>query len=299
MWTSTCRRSRFTTETVRLNNAQRMRQSLGDILLYFLIFFLASGVASVPLILFYDVEVLTSPNPSAHPALLFFYAITQFVGMIVASYVMMVRKEGKAPAKFGVSFLPVELFKGLGVGFMIMTLFSLVMSLSGLIKFQWAGFSSALLVGVIYYLLVALVEEVVFRGYVLFKLAQHFSPRTTLIVSSILFGLAHVFNDHVGAVGLLTISLSGFLMGALTWKNGNLSAAIGLHWAWNFFQGSVFGFAVSGKQETGLFQPVANANTPLSGGAFGAEGSLVLTALVGCWLAYDFFQSRRGKSQFF
>ncbi|MFM8849503.1 MAG: CPBP family intramembrane glutamic endopeptidase, partial [Cytophagales bacterium] len=93
---------------------------------------------------------------------------------------------------------------------------------------------------------------------------------------SLLFGLAHVGNDHFTWFGFASIALSGYLMAVLSLKSGSISPAVGLHWSWNFVQGSILGFAVSGHAEKGVFEVRALANDTLTGGKFGAEGSILV-----------------------
>ena len=98
------------------------------------------------------------------------------------------------------------------------------------------------------------------------------------VLSSLLFGLAHVGNDHFTWFGFASITLSGYLMAVLSLKSGSISPAVGLHWSWNFVQGPILGFAVSGDSEKGVFEVRGLANDVLTGGKFGAEGSVPVAA---------------------
>jgi membrane protease YdiL (CAAX protease family) len=115
---------------------------------------------------------------------------------------------------------------------------------------------------------------------VLANLRDRYSSRNALIVSSILFGLIHLGNNHLTVIGLSTISLSGLLMGIVTINTNTISTAIGLHWSWNFVQGNVFGLSVSGLNESGVFIPHRLTTEIITGGDFGAEGSVVALILV-------------------
>lgn len=169
---------------------------------------------------------------------------------------------------------------GFLIGIVIMFVFAFVTFLAGFIDFKFQGITIDLLWGFIFYFLVAATEEIIFRGYVLANLTDRYSSRSALIVSSILFGVVHLGNDHLTIVGLVTISLSGLLMGMVTLKTKTISTAIGLHWSWNFVQGNVFGLSVSGLNESGVFIPTRQATEVITGGDFGAEGSLIALALV-------------------
>ncbi len=82
-------------------------------------------------------------------------------------------------------------------------------------------------------------EELVFRGYVLQELATRFKNRWIwLSVSTAVFGLLHFDPDRFGPNAWLVVgaaSLLGFVATDLTIRTGNLGAAIGLHFANNFF----------------------------------------------------------------
>ncbi len=81
--------------------------------------------------------------------------------------------------------------------------------------------------------------------------------------------------------------LFGVLDGYMALKSGSISSAVGFHWSWNFVQGPILGFAVSGHTEKGVFQANSMATDVLTGGQFGAEGS-ILVALFTLTLAVYF-----------
>lgn len=154
--------------------------------------------------------------------------------------------------------------------------FALVSYSLSSIEFSFNGIDTGILESLLLYFLVAVGEEITIRGYLLYKLRLRLGDFGALIVTSIVFALLHLGNDHFTWIGFVNISLSGFLMGLLVFKTGSISNAIGIHWAWNFVQGPVFGFGVSGHSETGILSPDANSQPLLTGGEFGAEGSLIL-----------------------
>ena len=64
------------------------------------------------------------------------------------------------------------------------------------------------------------------------------------------------------------------MMVIMALKSGSISSAVGFHWSWNFVQGPILGFAVSGHAEKGVFQANSTVTDVLTGGKFGAEGSI-------------------------
>jgi len=123
----------------------------------------------------------------------------------------------------------------------------------------------------------AVLEELLLRA-VLFRLLEEATGTTiAVIVSAIVFGLLHGLNP--GATPLSTAAIAieaGVLLGLAYALTHNLWLAIGIHMAWNFAEGSLFGAAVSGgTQARSLARSVISGSDWLSGGAFGPEASFV------------------------
>jgi len=125
------------------------------------------------------------------------------------------------------------------------------------------------------------VEELLFRGYILFALAEGTRIWFAVLFSSILFSLAHLENSGFLWTSGLSIALLGALLAAAILRTRSLWMGAGIHLAWNGLQGPVLGVSVSGH----TFPRTVLTSAPrgpeiLSGGTFGIEGSLVATALV-------------------
>jgi membrane protease YdiL (CAAX protease family) len=123
---------------------------------------------------------------------------------------------------------------------------------------------------------VAVTEELVFRGVVHRVLEERAGSVVAIAVSSLVFGLTHLLNGNATLLGTLAIAIEGGAMLAVAYTvTRSLWLPIGLHFAWNFTQGGVFGTAVSGAEsEPGLLRTVLNGPSLLTGGAFGPEASL-------------------------
>ncbi len=131
-------------------------------------------------------------------------------------------------------------------------------------------------------LLVAISEELIFRGLLMLAARKRFGIKGCLAVTSILFSITHGLNPGFSAVAFLNITLVGILFGALYIKSSNLSLPVGLHFGWNLVEGVVFSFPVSGHQFTkGLVEVSTGKAWPLlSGGVFGPEGGLLTTVVL-------------------
>ncbi len=134
--------------------------------------------------------------------------------------------------------------------------------------------------------LVGTYEELVFRGFQMKNIAEglNFGPisgRNALflawIVTSILFGLIHAMNPGATVGTTLKITLAGFFLALPFLLTGELAISIGVHVAWNFFQGNVFGFPVSGLTffRTSIFNTVQGGPELWTGGGFGPEAGLL------------------------
>lgn len=131
-------------------------------------------------------------------------------------------------------------------------------------------------------LLVALAEEAALRGFVLGRMLDVGMNRwLALGISSMLFSLLHLFNPNFAFLPFLNILLAGVMLGVSYIYTRNLWFPVSLHLFWNWLQGSVFGFPVSGNNFGSsllvLHLPEENL---MNGGAFGFEGSLPCTALM-------------------
>ncbi len=171
-----------------------------------------------------------------------------------------------------------------------------------------ARFVPALLPPLIAFLAVGFHEELFSRGYQLQNLAEGLNwrvvgPRGAIVTStaltSALFGLLHAANPNATPVSTFYLVIAGFHLAAGYVLTGELAIPIGQHITWNFFQGNVFGFPVSGSDFTSAtFIRIEQGGPELwTGGAFGPEaGFLGLAAmLVGVLLTALWVRWRYGQ----
>ena len=132
------------------------------------------------------------------------------------------------------------------------------------------------------FLLVGVVEEVVFRGILFRLITDKWNIAVGLTTSSLLFGLAHLGNPGATLWAALAIAIaSGWLFGMAYAYHQTIWVPIGMHWAWNYLEGGVFGCAVSGTplDYLPLITPRISGADILTGGAFGPEASIICVAL--------------------
>jgi uncharacterized protein len=130
-------------------------------------------------------------------------------------------------------------------------------------------------------ILSGVLEEVLIRG-VLFRILEEWlGSWIALALSAVIFGVLHLLNPGATFLNAAAISIeAGVLLAAAYMVTRRLWLCIGTHIAWNFTQGGVFSVAVSGGASKGFFQSTMIGPDWLTGGAFGAEASVV--ALVVC-----------------
>lgn len=144
---------------------------------------------------------------------------------------------------------------------------------------------------------VAYAEELLFRG-ILFRLLEEWlGSAVALLLSSAAFGLVHAGNPDATWTSSLFISLeAGLLLGGAYMLTRSLWFAVGIHWAWNWVQGSLFGIDVSGAQMDGILEGELVGPPLWTGGAFGAEGGWVAVLLgTTAGLLVTWAASRRGQ----
>ncbi|MBO9829797.1 CPBP family intramembrane metalloprotease [Xanthomonas sp. A2111] len=152
----------------------------------------------------------------------------------------------------------------------------------------WGALGKALQAGV--------VEELMLRAILLRLLWRAFGPWLAFALSAALFGLAHLGNPNASVFAALCIAVeAGIMLGAFYVLSGRLWVSIGVHAAWNFTQGYLFGAAVSGTDMgPAIARSTAQAGVPdwLSGGAFGPEASLpgllvcTVVGAIATWVAW-------------
>jgi membrane protease YdiL (CAAX protease family) len=146
------------------------------------------------------------------------------------------------------------------------------------------NFGAAMVYSLVDCICVGIYEELFSRGYQLRNLAEGLNGAlgsrgaviASVLLSSAVFGLLHLLNEHASAFSTFNIFIAGILLAAGYILTGELAIPIGVHITWNFFQGSVFGFPVSGFQHPASIIAVRPIGNPLvTGGDFGPEAGLV------------------------
>lgn len=126
----------------------------------------------------------------------------------------------------------------------------------------------------------AVLEETVFRSFILVQLSRAFSFWPAAAVTAALFGLAHAGNINEAPFGLLMVSLFGLGLAYSFRRSGALWFAIGAHLAYDYAEDFIFGVPDSGSPpQYALFHTALHGPAWLTGGKVGPEASLLLLPL--------------------
>ena len=125
-------------------------------------------------------------------------------------------------------------------------------------------------------------EEVATRGWLLTRIAARTNLPLAIAISSSLFGILHMGNAGVTFLSVLNIILDGVLAGLLFIYTDSIWLVVAQHGTWNYVQGNLLGFQVSGTGADASIFSFTMGDGPdwLTGGEFGAEGSIITTLVL-------------------
>ncbi len=195
-----------------------------------------------------------------------------------------------------------ELAKGLGVGIFLISVVVFLQYITGSIHLTGIHISVATVLNFLLifpcWFIQSGTEELSTRGWVFPVVSRKTNLPIGLATSSILFALLHLGNPSVNGIALVNIALFGLFACLYVLKTDNIWGVSAIHAAWNCFQGTVFGVNVSGitiSYSLMRFEPTT-APVYLSGGDFGAEGSIIASIVlaIGClYLTWDLYRSKK------
>jgi membrane protease YdiL (CAAX protease family) len=197
-----------------------------------------------------------------------------------------------------------DLFVGVAIPLVMMGLIFGIELVSGWLTldgFAWQSDSIFQVIGqtfiaLVIFVLVGWNEELLYRGYVLQNLSEGLNRFWGVLISSIVFGLMHLGNPNSDSKWFVAsgIFLAGVFLAFGYLRTNQLWLPIGLHIGWNFFEGVVFGFPVSGLDTYRLTQTTIQGPPLWTGDAFGPEAGLVLipALVVGMLLIYLYTRKR-------
>ncbi len=239
--------------------------------------------------------VFTSLFDAARGASLFFWGLDIFVTFLVAlalGWACGKLLEGLPLKALGWAYYRGwlrDLILGFLIGAVTLAAAALLMILSGTMSFQLntrdgaGAVGSTLWVSAALFLIGAAAEETLFRGYLLQTFARAKLAWIAIIITSVFFAFAHLANPNTSALALVNTLLAGLWFSAAYLKTRSLWLPFSAHFAWNWFQGTIFGIPVSGISKVTrapVFLAADNGPSWLTGGDYGLEGGIACTVVL-------------------
>lgn len=217
--------------------------------------------------------------------------IIPFASMSLVIFLWVKWREKRSPLTLGLSAeKPFAVYgRGFLIGFAAMAVFYIAALTLGVYKFTDVNLSGlspqiALMAFITLpgWIIQSSSEEILTRGW-LFQATIRKRVLTGVILSSLVFSALHLANDGITWLSMLNLSLYGLFAILYALKDENILGICGFHASWNWAQGNVFGILVSGNSVLGgslLTQSSAFGPDWLTGGAFGAEGSILVSLIL-------------------
>ncbi|MEM7033519.1 MAG: CPBP family intramembrane glutamic endopeptidase [Chloroflexota bacterium] len=138
-------------------------------------------------------------------------------------------------------------------------------------------------------------EEFIFRGWIFPVISARYSLWLGILLSSLLFAVAHSLNPNIGWLAVLNLFLFGVFTALYALNEESIWGVCGIHAVWNWVQGNLLGLEVSGSRpgDVSLFVIKETGADMLTGGAFGPEGGLMVTAVLGIGIIVVFLVAYR------
>jgi len=216
--------------------------------------------------------------------------------MLVTYYILFRYYEGRDITELSFTGLLGESLLGLFSSTLCISLIILILFALGYYKVLSTRNASNLLMLLVLFATLSVTEEVIFRGIIYRITEESLGTNLALIISALLFGLVHLFNEHANAISVISAASGGILAGLLLSMTKRLWLPIFFHAGWNWAQASL-GVAVSGIEELpGFIESRLEGPVLITGGAFGPENSVitVVFVLILSGMAY-FLTLRRGN----
>ena len=260
---------------------------------------LIGSLATVPLFLALRNIPLFSNNKDLLSLLITLFSFV-FISLLVFFRVKVIEKRSFSSIGFNKNNWLKKYSLGFLIGLAMMSIIVLILLPFGYITvdknpIQPVGVSAIASVLVILFgwIIQGATEEIVTRGWLLNVLSTKYNIGVGLLISSTLFGLMHLTNPNVNYIAVINIILVGLFYGLYVIKTNDLWAVCGMHSAWNFAQGNIFGFKVSGLDVSvgSLIDLNLVGSDFVTGGIFGPEAGItatfILLASIGILLFID------------
>ena len=253
-------------------------------------YFLLGIVMSIIFLAKGNIDLLNNINIQGTAEYKFIFYISSCMSnllIIISSIIIWKLFEKKKISSMGITSIKKgykELIVGLGLGAITMSIVAIGIVAIGDVKLvkpiNKPNISIYLLYGLIQFIFVGFVEEILSRGYIMSVLKQTRNKWIILIGPALIFAALHLGNNGIDVLSFINLFLVGVLFAYMFMKSKNIWMPIGYHITWNYFQGYIWGFKVSGTSTNGLYQIENVTNNIINGGAFGPEGGIIVTIII-------------------
>lgn len=245
---------------------------------FIILFFILILAISTVQFMFYDLdaEVQTPLN------FLLVHLSFIFSPILIYLYIVKIEKRSLRSIGFTKRNAISSSLKGLLIGLLIILAIVIIGVLFGQFRYDGIDLSSCLLL-IIYFIgygVQSYGEEIYCRGWALTYFAKRHGILFAIFASNIVFILPHLGNDGFNIMSIVNIFLIGTLFAIIFLKHDNIWICGGIHTAWNFFLGPIFGLNVSGNATYSLLKFTTSSPNIFNGGTFGPESSLIVSFVV-------------------
>jgi membrane protease YdiL (CAAX protease family) len=276
-------------QQVFINPTGRLRS--GWRLLVFLLVFGASlFLIGTALRIVYAVVIQVVPNPRLGNYLEnILFRVTFLAAALIAAFICTRWLEGLPWRAIGLGLHEGwlrDFLIGSAIGIASLALATAIATAGGGLRFTiFSGSLSQVLKTLVFsavlFVIAALAEEALFRGYPLQTMTRAGRASLGILITSVAFAGIHVGNPNFkDGLPLLNLVLAGVWFGVAYLRTRSLWFPLGIHWAWNWALGSLFGLPVSGITSIApypLFRGTDLGPAWLTGGSFGIEGGIACT----------------------
>lgn len=175
---------------------------------------------------------------------------------------------------------------GFILGCILISIISVLILLLSKVNISYGNLSATTILQFIFVFIAWLVqgasEEVIIRGFALQAISKRYNVITGVIISSILFSSLHIFNSGINLLSIINLFLFGIFAAIFTLYFESLWGICALHSAWNFAQGNIFGYLVSGNNAPGpkFLEISYSVHDIINGGNFGPEGGIITSIIL-------------------
>jgi CAAX protease family protein len=298
---SSPRRSFFTNPI--FYNSSEMRLRLGwrlfTHLLLLVALYISASIFLGPLLVILGLK-------NSYTALFFLDATALFFAVTTSVFLARRRLDKRPFTGLGLAWNPRalrDLLAGIGITGLVMAGIYIVEAAFGWLRFNaftWQNDTLAMIAGnLLLYLLIDIIvgwyEELLCRGYWLQNLSEGLGTGWGVLLSSLVFALLHSLNPNVSSMAVILLIGGGLFIASGYLRTRQLWLPIGLHIGWNFFEGPVFGFTVSGTAPFTLIQQTPTGPVLFTGGAFGPEAGLIVLPALALGLIMIYWYTRKDR----